>query len=114
MAFLSGEQRAKQKKEHLESRCSFFCLKIRRQRDLNPCAGSTPVRRISSPLHYHSAMSPKVNSAIIAILDVFDKTKVKNTPRTGVLFLYSSSGSRTLDAGVKNRSLNRLTNEPLT
>ncbi len=59
-------------------------------------------------------MSPKVNSAIIAILDVFDKVKVKNTPRTGVLFLYSSSGSRTLDAGVKNRSLNRLTNEPLS
>ncbi len=25
----------------------------------------------------------------------------------------SSSGSRTLDAGVKNRSLNRLTNEPI-
>ena len=55
---------------------------IRSQRDLNPCAGSTPVRRISSPLHYHSAIAP---SQLIIIPISFVCFKYKKTRITSIL-----------------------------
>lgn len=46
-----------------EIRCDLvhkvFQLLERRVGDLNPCTALKAVRRISSPLHYHSANSPK-------------------------------------------------------
>ena len=59
---------------------------IRSQRDLNPCAGSTPVRRISSPLHYHSAIAPSQLN-IIPILHVcfkYKKTRIKDILVTSI------------------------------